>query len=54
MFTSPDVSISRTRRGTTVKDTTHEAKTWADSHLKHIAKDPSKISIVSSFEKKYA
>ena len=52
MSSSPDVSVSRTRRGTPVKDVTHDAKVWADSHLHHIAKNKAEIGIFSSFAKK--
>jgi hypothetical protein len=54
LFTSPDVSLSPTRRGSPLKDRAAEAEAWVSSHKKYIAKDVSNVNIFSATPKKYA
>jgi hypothetical protein len=56
LFTSPDVSIDRKRRASLFKDdhgVEAEGEKWVSSHHKHVAKDISKIRILSSYEKRH-
>jgi len=52
LFTSPDVSFDRERRGSALKDAASEGVSWYQQHQYFVAKDFSKISIMNSFERK--
>lgn len=53
LFTSPDVSLSRARRGSPLKDVEEEAVAWRQMNRGLIAKDVSKIRIFDGYDKKY-
>ena len=53
---NPDVVKDLKSRGTPIKpedDLLKRGTAWSDAHNKHIAKDITKLSIYSSYERKY-